>query len=59
MGFVEGFVLRMGLCYLAARVFNLGLQGIWFANAAALFGYGIVVFPYFLSGIWKKKLLEE
>ena len=55
MGVVEGFVLRIGLVYLLGVVFNLGIRGFWYGSTIASYGYGIVVFPYFFSGAWKKR----
>ena len=53
MGVVEGFILRIGLTYLLGVVFGFGIQGFWYGSAIASYGYGLVVFPYFLSGKWK------
>ena len=55
MGVVEGFVLRIGLTYLLGVVFGLGIQGFWYGSTIASYGYGLVVFPYFFSGAWKKR----
>ena len=54
MGVVEGFILRIGLTYLLGVVLGFGIQGFWYGSAIASYGYGLVVFPYFLSGKWKK-----
>ena len=32
-----------------------GIQGFWYGSAIASYGYGLVVFPYFLSGKWEKQ----
>ena len=53
MGVVEGFILRIGLTYLLGVVLDLGIQGFWYGSAIASYGYGLVVFPYFLSKRWK------
>ena len=53
MGVVEGFILRIGLTYLMGVVLDLGISGFWYGSAIASYGYGLVVFPYFLSGRWK------
>lgn len=55
MGVVEGFVLRIGLAYLLGVLLNLGIHGFWYGSTIASYGYGIVVFPYFFSGAWKKR----
>lgn len=55
MGIIEGFVLRIGLTLLLGVVLDLGVQGFWYGSVIASYGYGIVVFPYFFSGQWKKK----
>lgn len=55
MGVVEGFVLRIGLTYLLGVVLDLGIYGFWYGSTIASYGYGLVVFPYFFSGAWKKR----
>jgi len=55
MGITEGFVLRIGLTYLLGVVLNLGVEGFWYGSTIASYGYGLVVFPYFFSGAWKKR----
>ncbi|MBO6159317.1 MAG: MATE family efflux transporter [Firmicutes bacterium] len=55
MGVVEGFILRIGLTYLMGVVLGWGIQGFWYGSAIASYGYGLVVFPYFLSGRWKRR----
>lgn len=57
MGIVEGFVLRVGLTYLMGVTLNMGIAGFWYGSAIASYGYGLVVFPYFFSGKWKKRRL--
>ena len=32
---------------------GFGIRGFWYGSAIASYGYGIVVFPYFLAGKWK------
>ena len=49
MGVVEGFILRIGLTYLQGVAMGFGIQGFWYGSAIASYGYGLVVFPYFLS----------
>lgn len=55
MGITEGLVLRVGLTYLLGVVFSLGIEGFWYGSTIASYGYGLVVFPYFFSGAWKKR----
>lgn len=55
MGIIEGFVLRIGLTLLLGVALNLGIQGFWYGSTIASYGYGIVVFPYFFSGMWMKR----
>ena len=55
MGVVEGFILRIGLTYLLGVLLNLGVYGFWYGSTIASYGYGLVVFPYFFSGAWKKR----
>ena len=58
MGIVEGFILRIGLTYLLGVVLGLGVNGFWYGSVIASYGYGLVVFPYFLSGKWKNRISE-
>lgn len=55
MGVVEGFVLRIGLTYLLGVVLKLGLPGFWYGSVIASYGYGLVMFPYYFSGVWEKE----
>lgn len=55
MGVVEGFVLRISLAYLLGVVLDLGINGFWYGSTIASYGYGVVVFPYFFSGAWRKR----
>lgn len=57
MGIVEGLVLRIGLTYIMGIVLDMGISGFWYGSAIASYGYGVVVFPYFFSGKWKKRRL--
>ena len=58
MGVVEGFILRIGLTWLMGVAFGWGIEGFWYGSAIASYGYGLVVFPYFLSGRWKTRKLS-
>ena len=55
MGLLEGFILRIGLTYLLGVVLGFGIQGFWYGSAIASYGYGLVGFPYMLSGKWKQR----
>jgi len=55
MGITEGFILRIGLTLLLGIALNLGIYGFWYGSTIASYGYGIVVFPYFFSGAWRKR----
>lgn len=55
MGIMDGIVVRIGLALLFGRVLNLGVHGYWYGNAIAGYMYFMVIFPYFLSGAWKKR----
>ena len=58
MGVVEGFILRIGLTWLMGVALGWGIQGFWYGSAIASYGYGLVVFPYFLSGKWEKRRMN-
>ena len=58
MGVVEGFILRIGLTYLMGIVLRMGIQGFWYGSAIASYGYGLVVWPYFLSGKWEQRKMR-
>lgn len=58
MGVVEGFILRIGLTYLMGIVLGMGIQGFWYGSAIASYGYGLVVWPYFLSGKWEQRKMS-
>ena len=58
MGVVEGFILRIGLTYLMGIVLGMGIQGFWYGSAIASYGYGLVVWPYFLSGKWEQRKMR-
>lgn len=55
MGIMAGLVVRIGLAVLLGKVLNLGIYGYWYGNAIAGYMFFIVIFPYFLSGAWKKR----
>ena len=55
MGIMDGIVVRIGLALLLGRILNLGVHGYWYGSAIAGYMYFLVIFPYFLSGMWKKR----
>ena len=55
MGVTEGFILRMGLTWLLGVALQLGLPGFWYGYTIGSYGYAVVVFPYFFSGIWTRR----
>ena len=55
LGLLDGVVARIGLCVLLAETFRMGVMGYWLGGALAGFTFFLVMFPYFLSGKWKKR----
>lgn len=55
MGLMDGIVVRIGLAVLFGRVLAMGVHGYWYGSAIAGFMFFVVIFPYFLSGAWKKR----
>ena len=55
MGMMDGVVVRIGLAVLMGRVLGMGVHGYWYGSAIAGYMFFVVVFPYFLSGRWKRK----
>ncbi len=55
LGILDGVVARIGLCMLLAETFRMGVMGYWLGGALAGFTFFLVMFPYFLSGKWKKR----
>ena len=55
LGILDGVVARIGLCVLLAETFRMGVMGYWLGGALAGFTFFLVMFPYFLSGKWKKR----
>lgn len=55
LGILDGLVLRIGLTYLLGEVLGFGLQGFWIGSAVASMTFFFVMFPYYLSGRWKKR----
>ena len=57
MGIADGIVMRICLAMLLGLTCGLGIMGFWLGSALAGYTYFIVVFPYYLSGKWKKRRL--
>ena len=55
MGIMDGIVIRIGLALLFGQVLKLGVHGYWYGSSIAGFAFFLVIFPYFLSGRWKKR----
>ena len=55
MGIMDGVVVRIGLAVLMGGVLGLGVHGYWYGSAIAGYMFFVVVFPYFLSGRWKRR----
>ncbi len=55
MGIMDGVVVRIGLAVLMGKVLGMGVHGFWYGSAIAGYMFFVVVFPYFLSGVWKKR----
>lgn len=55
LGLLDGVVLRVGLCLLLGQALGLGVQGFWMGSALAGSTFFVVMYPYQLSGKWKKR----
>ena len=55
LGILDGVAARIGLCVLLAETFRMGVMGYWLGGALAGFTFFLVMFPYFLSGKWKRR----
>lgn len=59
-GLLDGVILRLGISFLFAYGFNMGVEGFFYGNALARLGPVTVGGLYFLSGKWKtRKLLVD
>lgn len=47
-------VMRIGFSLLLGNMLALGLQGYWIGSAVASCTFFFIMFPYYLSGKWKK-----
>ncbi len=54
MSLLDGFVMRMGLCYLFGTILDFGMSGVFFGYSIATYGTAIPSFLYFVSGRWKR-----
>lgn len=55
LGMLDGVVMRIGLSLLLGQVFGMGVQGFWLGSALAGATFFVFMFPYLLSGKWKKR----
>lgn len=55
LGILDGVVIRIGLSLLLGRTLGFGVQGFWMGSALAGLTFFVVMFPYLLSGKWKKR----
>ena len=55
LGILDGVVMRIGLSWLLGRVLGYELTGYWLGSALAGFAFFVVMFPYFLSGRWRRR----
>lgn len=55
LGMIDGVVMRIGLCLLMGDVLGMGIQGYWLSSALAGYTFFLIMFPYFLSGRWKRR----
>lgn len=59
-GVLDGVILRLGISFLFAYGFDMGVEGFFYGNALARLGPAIINGIYFFSGKWKtRKLLSE
>ena len=59
-GLLDGVVLRLGISFLLAYIFDMGVVGFFWGNALARFGPLIVGTVYYFSGRWKSfRLLKD
>lgn len=58
-GALDGIVLRMGIAYVLAFVYDMGVVGYWIGNALAHLGPVIIGIVYFYSGRWSKRQLAS
>lgn len=55
LALLDGFVIRIGLCYLLGNVLGYGLAGFFLGYSLAAYGTAIPSFIYYISGRWKKR----
>lgn len=56
-GILDGIVLRIGVAYLLAFVYGMGVVGYWYGNVLAHLGPIVVGVIYFYSGKWAGRRL--
>lgn len=61
IGMLDGVVLRLGISFLLANVFGLGVLGFFYGHALARLGPVVITTAYFYSGKWmtRKLLVDE
>ena len=60
IGVMDGVILRLGISFLLAYTFDMGIIGFFYGNALARLGPATIAGAYFFSGKWKtRKLLAE
>lgn len=57
IGVLDGVVLRLGISFVLAYGFNMGVEGFFYGNALARLGPVIISSSYFFSGKWKDRKL--
>lgn len=53
----DGIVARIGFSLLFGVAMEMGLNGFWLGGAIAGNVIGVIIFFYYLSGVWKKRKL--
>ncbi len=56
-GLLDGVVLRIGLSFLFANTFGMGVVGFWLGSAMARLAPAIINSIYFFGGFWRKRAL--
>lgn len=56
---VDGVFARIGLSLLFGNVLDMGVTGYWLGSMLASYVTFLILFPYYLSGAWKKKKIIE
>ena len=53
----DGVLARIGFSILFGNILGMGVSGYWMGNMLASFVTTIIIFPYYITGRWKKKKL--